>query len=242
MLQADDGRAHALGGVRPPRVDLGRSQLFFPAPPDSVWLVTGDGRGPRGGMRVRQVDLLGDGVARPTPVPAGRVPGGGAGRSWLLEDGAGLRWWTPTTGETHVVPGRCALAAGERPVVVCLEDCRTVDVLDRDGGRVARLRMAETVTAAVVAPDERAIALLTRTELATAALVIVDRDAETMQSITNGVAAAARPRADLEPGRSVVVLSDSYRAHRRDGVCHRSRQHRRCRGRSVDALAAGAVE
>ncbi len=50
----------------------------------------------------------------------------------LLEDGAGLRWWTPATGETRMVPGRRALAVGETLIVVCVEDCRTVDVLDRD--------------------------------------------------------------------------------------------------------------
>jgi hypothetical protein len=128
-------------------------------------------------------------------VPAGHTPVAAQGDRVLLEGDAALRWWTPSTGEASVVRGRSALAVGRTLVVVCAGDCRTVDLLERTGGRVARLRMAETVTAAVVAPDERAIALLTQTELATAALVIVDRDAETMQSVTNGVAARLMARA-----------------------------------------------
>jgi len=194
VLQADDGRAYAFGGRLPTAVDLGRSLLFLPAPADRVWLVNGNSWGTGGDMRVRQVDLTGGRVVRPTPVPPGQTPVAAQSDRVLLEGGAGLRWWTPSTGGARRVPGRSALAVGETIAVVCAEDCRTVDVLDRDGGRTARLRMAETVTAAVVAPDERAIALLTKTDLATAALVIVDRDAETMQSVTNGVAARLMAR------------------------------------------------
>ena len=54
--------------------------------------------------------------------------------------------------------------------------------------------MTEPVTAALVAPDERAIAVLTESDLATAARAIVDLDAEAMQSVTNGVASRSAAR------------------------------------------------
>ena len=187
VLQTDDGRVHAFGGGLPDVVDLGRSLLFLPAPPDGVWLVTGDSWGPGGSVRVRQVDLAGARIVPPTPVPPGQTPVAAQGDRVLLEGDDMLGWWTPWTGEVRRIPGRRGLATGQTTTVVCDAPCRTVGVLHRDGTRAARLRMAEPVAAAAVAPDERAIALLTASELASAAVVIVDRDAEAMRTVTNGV-------------------------------------------------------
>lgn len=188
MLQADDGHAYAFGGGPRTPVDLGRSLVFLPTTQDRVWTVTGDSYGPGGGMRVRHVDLEGRRIGPATPVPTGTTPVAAQGDRVLLDGDDMLRWWTPATGRRRRIPGRRGLAAGPTLTVVCDATCRTVDVLERRSGRVVRLRMTEPVTAALVAPDERAIAVLTESELATAALVIVDRDAEAMQSVTNGVA------------------------------------------------------
>lgn len=135
-------------------------------------------------------------MVRPTPVPPGLTPVAAQGDRVLLEGDDRLRWWTPSTGDVRRIPGWRGLATGQTITVVCDAACRTVDVLAYAGGRVARLRMTEPVTAALVAPGERAIVLLTETEteLATAALVIVDRDAEAMQSVTNGVASRLQAR------------------------------------------------
>jgi hypothetical protein len=194
VLQADDGRAYALGGRPPAAVDLGRSLVFLPAPPDSVWTVTGDSYGPGGGMGVRHVDLTGRRLGPPTLVPPGTTPVAAQGDRVLLHGDDMLRWWTPSTGRQRRIRGRRGLAAEQTIAVVCDAPCRTVDVLEGDGGRVARLRMTEPVTAALVAPDERAIAVLTESDLATAALAIVDLDAEAMQSVTNGVASRSAAR------------------------------------------------
>ncbi|HSJ44155.1 MAG TPA: hypothetical protein VK923_05670 [Euzebyales bacterium] len=187
-------RAAVLVGGLPDAVELGRSLLFLPAPPDGVWIVTGDSWGPGGSMRVRHVDLAGARRVAPTPVPAGTTPVAAQGDRVLLEGDDALRWWTPSTGDMRRIPGRRGLAAGQTTTVVCDARCRTVDVLHRDGTRGARLRMTEPVVAAALAPDERAIALLTDSELATAAVVIVDRDAGAMQSVTNGVASRLAAR------------------------------------------------
>lgn len=187
VLQTDDGRVRAFGGGLPGAVDLGRSLLFLPAPPDGVWIVTGDRRGPGGSMRVHQVDLSGARTVAPTRVPHGHRPVAAQGDRVLLEGDDALRWWTPSTGKNRRIPGRHGLAAGQTATVVCDASCRTINVLHRDGTPAARLRMTEPVVGAVVAPDEQAIALLTESELATAAVVIVDLDAETLQTVTNGV-------------------------------------------------------
>lgn len=114
VLQSDDGRAYAVGGRGPAAVDLGRSLVFLPAPPDRVWLVVGDSWGPGGDMRVRQVDLRGRRVVRPTPVPPGLTPVAAQGDRVLLEGDDRLRWWRPSTGDYGGFPGGAGWPPGRR--------------------------------------------------------------------------------------------------------------------------------
>jgi hypothetical protein len=185
VVQAADGRTLALGpGVGAVR-DLGASSGFLPAPPAGVWLLLeGDG----GPGRIAQVDLGAGVLGRPVDVPAGQTPVAGQGGRVLLGGPAGLRWWDPVTGWTDDISGEQVLDVGQTTTVVCDADCRTVDILGRDGGRTGRARTAEPVVAAALSPDERRVALVTGGEVATGTLLMVDRDAEQLETLANGFA------------------------------------------------------
>jgi hypothetical protein len=208
VVQTADGRTLAFtpgaGDVR----DLGASSGFLPSPPDRVWLLTEGGADQ---IRIEQVDLGGGSIVGPVDVPSGQVPLAGQG-AWILLGGpAGLRWWDPTSGWTDEIAGAQVLDVGQTTTVVCDADCRTVDILGRDGGRTGRARTAEPVVAAALSADERRVALVTGGEVATGTLLMVDRDAEQLETLANGFApppTAAAPAWDVAGSRLFLPTAD----------------------------------